>query len=204
MRLRIEPPDARRESYSGDIPRTPGTGARFLDLVVERQALGNWCWAAVGAAFAGYYRGCAESQHDVASALLGYDCSGCGTDAGLSARCNVLAMLDRVLADLGCFSHWSPGKPTLERIEAEIDAGRPLAVSIDWLRGGSHYVAVAGCSVAAGEVYVADPLHGPSVQAFSAFPHGYRGGGYWRGTYWTAPPAARAGPRQEPPREVRT
>jgi len=181
---------------------------RFLDLVVERQALGNWCWAAIGAAFADYYRGAPQTQHGVASGLLGYDCSGSGADPALSARCNVMAMLDAVLERLGCFSHWSPGKPALERIEAEIDAGRPIALSIDWRSGGSHYVAVTGCSVEAGDVYVADPLHGPSVQAFATFPHQYRGGGYWRGTYWTAPPRWETRPDFEPAtdpaREVRT
>lgn len=184
--LHVEPDEARSESYSGAAPCRGIPAA--LPVIVARQALDRWCWAAIGAAIAGYYRGSAPTQEAVASALLGFDCSSWAADGALGARCDVPAMLDEVLSALDCFSHWSPGRPTLDRLAAEIGAGRPLAVAIDWRGGGGHYAVVLGCHPERGEIDVADPLHGPSVQRYASFPRDYRGGGYWRGTYWTAAP----------------
>lgn len=191
LRLYIEPDGARGETYSGTARRV-GTAAG-LPVPVGRQALSRWCWAAIGAAFAGYYRGIAPTQETVASTVLGCDCSAWQADGALRAWCDVPAMLDEVLSTVGCYSHWSPGKPTLERVAAEIGSGRPLACAVDWCGGGSHYVAVVGCRAERGEIDVADPLHGPSLQSYAGFPHRYRGGGYWRGTYWTTAPEDFAG-----------
>lgn len=170
---------------------------RALDLVVPRQAMDRWCWAAIAASFGKYYGLWPREQVAVVSDWLGEDCAGFRTDQTLAARCNVLAMLDAVLARLGCFTHWSPGRPSWARLAEEIGAGRPVAIGLDWRAGGSHYVAITGCwlSAAAGpgvrvdQIYVDDPMVGPSVQPFGSFPQDYRAGGYWRGTYWTSAPA---------------
>lgn len=174
MRLFVEPAECR-----GLVPASDGpvVADRFLPVAVPVQQREHWCWAAIGAAFAAYYQGRPHDQQAVARAVCG---------AADTREANRPEPLDRVLTTLGCFSHWSPGKPTLARVAAEIARGRPLAVGIDWIAGGAHYVAVIGCG--SGEIHVADAQLGLSVQAYAGFPHRYRGGGYWRGTYWTAPP----------------
>jgi hypothetical protein len=44
---------------------------------------------------------------------------------------------------------------------------------------------ITGYAAGSGELYVQDPLHGPSLQAFERFPAQYRSTGLWRGTFWT-------------------
>jgi hypothetical protein len=125
----------------------------------------------------------------VASALLGFDTSRYQKEPEVAARCDAYAMLDEALRIVGCYSHWSPGRPTFERIRAEIDASRPLCLRVAWYRGGSHYVVVTGYSTDTREIYLEDSLHGPSVQAFDPFPGTYRmTGGVWRETFWTCTP----------------
>jgi hypothetical protein len=176
MRLRIEPPGATRASYGRAArPGDDARGARILDLIVERQLRDKWCWAAVAAALGRYYGTRTLAQRDAAAALLGVD----GDDG------NRYAMLDDALRLAGCFSHWSPGRPTYERICDEIDAGRPVCVRIQWRDGGSHYVVLTGHDRRTGELYVQDPQHGPSIHPFEAFPRQYRIGAVWTETYWT-------------------
>ncbi len=154
---------------------------------MQHQELSNWCWAAIAASLSAFYGGRQLAQAEVAADVLGYACSGFRADPELAARCNVCARLDDALKAVGGYSHWSPGKPTFARIRTEIDAGRPVCFGLDWLSGGFHYAVVTGYYADAREIYVADPLHGPSVQAFEPFPSRYRGsGGVWRGTFWTA------------------
>jgi hypothetical protein len=101
----------------------------------------------------------------------------------------VNARLDEALALAECHSHCSPGRPEFERVAAEIDAGRPVCVQLEWRHGGSHYVVLTGYHPDGREVYVQDPLHGPSVHPFDGFPRRYQGtGGAWRATFWTRAP----------------
>ena len=200
MKLRVEPHGARNESYSGVPAGGAGRGgAVVLDLVLQRQELSKWCWAAISVSLGRYYGTTERRQREVAAALLGFDCSRFGEEPEVRESADAYAMLDEALQLAGCYSHWSPGRPTFERLRAEIDAGRPVCLQIEWLRGGMHYAVVAGYDAEAAELYVEDPLHGPSVQPFEGFPGGYRKGGFWRGTYWTCPPAC--APRPEGRRE---
>lgn len=190
MKLRIEPLEAKSESYSGavQVPARVGN-IGVLDLSVSRQELPKWCWAAIAGSMGRYYGTGLWPQHEVARAVLGCDCSRFREDEELRARCDAYAMLDDALRLTGCYSHWSPGRPTFERLRAEIVAGRPACLQIDWYRGGAHYVVLTGYYDDTGEVYIQDPLHGPSVQDFASYPRHYCGiGGVWAGTFWTCPP----------------
>jgi hypothetical protein len=190
MQWKIEPAEAKREVYSSGVRRQEeGRDSCVLDLIMQRQELEHWCWAAIAVSLGAFYGTRRMMQHEAAGALLGMDCSGFQSEPDVVSRCDVCAMLDDALKLVGCFSHWSPGRPTFERIRTEIDAGRPVCFCVDWKTGGSHYAVISGYYANTREVYVADPLHGPSVQAYSTFPTQYRGiGGFWRGTFWTSPP----------------
>jgi hypothetical protein len=177
------------ESYSGVVrERKPSSDSRVLDLIVQRQELTHWCWAAISASLGRYYGTRSWQQYEVASVLLGVDCSRFQEDPTVVERCDTEVLLSEALQLMGCYSHWSPGRPTIERIQTEIDADRAVCVHIDWYRGGSHYVVVNGYDSDSGELYISDPLHGPSIQIFDVFPHRYRvSQGVWRGTFWTNP-----------------
>lgn len=189
MKLKIEPPDARRESFPSEQRREVPTVGRVLDLLVERQELRRWCWAAICVSLGRFYGTGKWTQAQAASALLGFDCTAHAADSKLRARCDVSARLDDALALVGCHSHCSPGRPTFDRVAAEIVLGRPVCVQIEWRHGGSHYVVLAGYHGQGRELYVHDPLHGPSTHPFDGFPRSYQGtGGAWRATFWTCGP----------------
>lgn len=190
MRLTIEPPEATRESYSGTRRHNASRAEScILTITVQRQELPRWCWAAIAVSLGEYYRTRSRCQHQIATEMLGFDCSAFMHDPELRKRCDVNAMLDDALRLVDCYSHWSPGRPTIERVRTEIDAGRPLCIQLDWFRGESHYVMVTGYYAGTDEIVVEDPLHGPSIQHFDEFPRGYRAaGGRWHGTFWTLPP----------------
>jgi Papain-like cysteine protease AvrRpt2 len=63
----------------------------------------------------------------------------------------------------------------LDKIAAEIKAGRPVAVDITWLdNSGSHVVAIAG--VLGDSLLILDPANGQSVVRLGDFPRTYFGG----------------------------
>jgi hypothetical protein len=78
MRLRIEPPGARRESYSGAARGEADPAGRVLDLAVERQELERWCWAAICVSLGRFYGTRRWTQRQAAGALLGFDPAGYG------------------------------------------------------------------------------------------------------------------------------
>ena len=187
MKLRIEPVEAKRESYSGVAERdVTARKTCILDFIMQPQALPKWCWAAIAVSLGQYYETRSWEQHELASALLGFDCSSFDNQLDVRLRSDNCANLDEALRLAGCYSHWSPGRPTFERLRSEIDAGRPLCLEVQWYRGGSHFLVISGYHADTREVYVDDPLNGPSVQPFENFPRSYRAfGGVWRGTFWT-------------------
>lgn len=144
-------------------------------IQLELQQGANWCWAAIASCLGRFYGTSHLSQSEIAALVL--DPRG-DSDSP--------AFLNEALACAGCFSHWSPGRPTLERIIQELAEGRPLCTCIEWKNGGAHYVLITGAFLDSRELYVQDPEQGPSIQTFDNFPVRYRQSGWWRGVYWTA------------------
>lgn len=177
FRLRVESSSATRESYSG-APRAAVRRERHhLALTLQPQQRTNWCWAAIAASIARYYGAPQWQQQDVANAVL-----------GPNVEQDVCAQLDDALRAVGCFSHWTMGRPPLERIRHELDAERPVCVCLEWRGGGMHYVVIDGYDVERRELRLGDTLHGPSLQQYDEFPRAYRGRpALWRATLWTEP-----------------
>ena len=63
---------------------------------------------------------------------------------------------------------------TLDQINTEISAGRPIAVDIAWNSGGQHCIAIAG--VLNDMLFICDPAYGESVIQYESFPSAYQGG----------------------------
>lgn len=164
----------------------PKNQLSILDLRLQPQKLSNWCWAAIAASLSQYYGTKGWQQEAISSHILGFNCSNFQQDKSIEAHCNQYAMLDQALKLVGCYSHWSPSRPSFERIKQEIDRGHPLCVRVEWYGGGFHYLVLMGYYHETKEIYVDDSLYGLSVQNFAEFPHNYRGiGGMWRETFWT-------------------
>jgi hypothetical protein len=161
----------------------------ILDLVIERQRQANWCWAAIASSLARYYGAETVDQRQVAARILGVDRSGFEAPA-FDERCNVYATLRDALRAVGCYSHWSPSRPSFERICSEIEGGRPLCICIEWRTSGLHYIVVTGYHERSAELRIDDPLHGLSIHRYADFPARYRAAGaVWRNTIWTSPPS---------------
>lgn len=87
MKLRVEHQSTKRiGSFTGG--SVEGTArSHVLALTVQRQELSNWCWAAIAASLGDYYRHRHLAQHEIASRLLGYDCSCAASDPEAPIRC---------------------------------------------------------------------------------------------------------------------
>ena len=150
-----------------------------------RQHLPRWCWVAIAQGLRAYYYQEATMQCQIASMILGFDCSAYPYDTLVNEQCNINYKLDKALETVGCYSHWSPGKPFFERVQYEINMGRPVCIRINWFKGDAHYVMINGYNADTREVYIQDPLHGEDQIKYSDFPSKYRLGGVWTETYWT-------------------
>jgi hypothetical protein len=170
--LPAEPPPATRASNR-------------LRLTVEPSAQTEWCWAAVSASVARFYSPASPwTQCAIVNQELGQ--SVCCSE-GSSSACNQPHVL---VAALGLVQHHRrdfAGPLAFADIVAEIEAGRPVGVCIDWKGGGGHFVTVAGYDRNGEMIQVKDPLFGNSQVPLATFPAGYQGGGTWSWTYLTRP-----------------
>ena len=181
--------DETRTSNTGNFYRIPimdQTGF-WLPVKVKQQLKSRWCWAALANAFSLYYDENDMDQHDLADKLLANfkNAKGLYSEIDIRER-NVNFKLDEALRLVNCFSHWTIGKPTFERIQYEINQGRPFAVRLEWFRGGAHYVLIKGYHPIERTILVEDSLYGSSAHSFSTFPDNYQeSGAVWTETFWT-------------------
>ena len=188
MKIFIDPSDAKTSNFGTfyQPPIIDNTGCR-LPVAVGQQLRSRWCWAAIASALATYYQTMFITQVQIVDCLLS-DFDG-GNDLysneDLLER-NVNFKLDVALKFVNCFSHWTIGKPAFERIQFEINQGRPLGVRLEWFKGGAHYILVNGYNDQDGSIMIEDPLHGPHVQDFNLFPGNYReSGAVWTESFFT-------------------
>jgi hypothetical protein len=177
MKIFIDPDDAGTSNFGTcyQSPIIDNTGCR-LPIAVGKQVRSRWCWAAIASAVAGYYKTRSIDQVQLVDSLL---------PPALLEK-NVNFKLDVALKYVNCFSHWTIGKPIFDRIQFEINQGRPLGVRLEWFTGGAHYILVNGYNDRDGSIMIEDPLHGPGVHVFELFPDHYRGpGAVWTETFWT-------------------
>lgn len=82
--------------------------------------------------------------------------------------------VDDPLRTVQCFASDQGTAPGLAAITKEINARRPVVVTIQWTGGGQHVITIAGVSGTVVELL--DPVSGASAMEFSDFPAGYSGG----------------------------
>jgi len=95
----------------------------ILDYYMQKQLLTNWCWSAVSAAISRFYDADTEwSQNNIATAVLGVDCSVVSPPAH-PIECNEIAALEDALAASGNLREPPTDPLDYVQITAEIDNG---------------------------------------------------------------------------------
>jgi len=150
-----------------------------LNFVVQHQAQSEWCWAAVSSSIANFFGSSNWTQCSLVNRQLNQImCCSYGSSGG----CNQPWYLDQALTTVGHFRLFTVGSAALSQVQAEISAGRPLPVRIQWSNGGGHFIAIAGC--ANNTLDIQDPWSGQSTVDYETFIFSYRGSGSWTHCYW--------------------
>ncbi|MFT3777924.1 MAG: papain-like cysteine protease family protein [Ottowia sp.] len=154
-----------------------------LRFPIQRQLQSQWCWAAVSASVASYYlRSTTWTQCRVANARWGRsDC--CGT--GASGPCNNPSVLDTPLTTVGHFNRMTSSQESLQTLENELVAGRPVCIRVAWAGGGAHFIVASGTEDD-GFVWISDPGGGTlALVAYDTLRTAYSGSGTWTHSYFT-------------------
>lgn len=160
-----------------------------LNFTMQEQGPSNWCWSAVSVSTDGYYNPPTQwTQCRLANDLLGQ--TGCCAN-GHSTACDQQFYLEVALGHVGHRGAVFENPPSDAALFAELDAGRPVGVRIEWNGFGTgHFVMVTGYDnddPANVMVDIDDPADGEHVRiARNQFPSSYRTvGGVWTHTYLT-------------------
>jgi Papain-like cysteine protease AvrRpt2 len=162
---------------------------------IETQKELNWCWAAVATTVVRYY----EPSNTLEQCKLAEKLTGVPNCCSSNKACDFNEYLDDALAAAnssltkGLNNQTLPGKALkFEAIKAEIDAGRPIGVGIQWYGENSgHFVIINGYAVeASGEKWVdiSDPYYEDSTVPYDQFVSAYLEAGKWSDTYLIGQP----------------
>lgn len=192
MKICIDSNEAKVTSLAKffQVPEIKGSKV-WLPIAVESQKKSRWCWAALTSAIVQYYKGVGLAQSTIVDNLLTDFRDDDDDDDDRYSKDdidnqNINFNLDVALKEVDCFSHWTIGKPSFERIQFEINQGRPFGVRLEWFRGGAHYVLIKGYDTTDKILIIEDSLHGASRQEYKEFPEKYKeSGAVWTETFWT-------------------
>jgi len=162
----------------------PVADANPLPIVLEPQALSNWCWAAVTSSVENFYQEAyAASQCEVATRCLPWPCCPPGPDTGTNPL-NVTYNLQTAL-NQNANPPAIGGQISYSDLQAEISLGRPICFVVHWDAGGAHVLLAVGWS-GSGDVWIDDPA-APGLRAipWERFCQLYGDDGYWQATLKT-------------------
>ncbi|MBX9648357.1 MAG: hypothetical protein K2X57_15040 [Xanthobacteraceae bacterium] len=181
------------QCYPIDLPSVTGRQWHALRFDMEQQEKSNWCWAAVAASVAHFFRPADPvKQCSIANGeLRRSDC--CANCDGADDPCNVPGYMMSSLYRVGHFRKWLARQaPGPGQIEKEFHRGYPLCARVVWNGGGSHYLTIVGYAKPADSpsdcmtgVAVADPWFGLSDIDYADFPKRYAIGGICTDSYYT-------------------
>src|SRR6266513_1851202 len=157
-----------------------------LDFTEQFQQQSYWCWDATTVSITQYYDPATTwTQGTLANHVFGQTIC---TQNGGSSLCNRGSDLGADLITTNHLSSSSYGSAPLLEVMAEIQAGRPIGITINWNGGGQHDIVIDGYDLSdpsAPTIHVQDPGYGPATQVFNTFPSLYWGGATWFYTYLT-------------------
>jgi hypothetical protein len=160
-----------------------------MAINMTSQAETNWCWAAVAVSVNSFFTPSSTLQQcGVASPVLKKEhmigSVNCCADPD---HCNMAAFLQDALAFIGHLNKTVSGPLDFKTISAELDAGRPVGVRIQWSNGSGHFILIDGArdfTSGAQEVHVEDPYYGPSYILYGDLVNGYQDDGFWSDTFF--------------------
>lgn len=151
-----------------------------LAFPIQKQEQTNWCWAGCSTATAHFFDPASSwSQCKVANAELGQ--TACCTNPG---PCNVYGYLNQALNIVGHFQGMASTTEPDATITAQVNAGLPLGVRVQWSGGGAHFIMVVGGGPN-DMVLVKDPIYGMSYIPYNTLATSYQGSGTWTHSYFT-------------------
>ena len=140
--------------------------ANPLEFHLEEQKSSEWCWAATAVAIGNFYQdpNCAQRQCQLVSQVLqlGKDCcEDCDCTPGSFEPCNQTQNLGFILDKIGHGRDGTDGLSSMEfsEIQAEIDSGHPICVSIEWNEAAAagHAIVIYGYDEEKRLLFIADP-----------------------------------------------
>jgi hypothetical protein len=155
-----------------------------LAFSMQPQAQPNWCWAAVAASVASFYKSTSShTQCKIVNAVL--RSSTCCSN-GSTPSCNIPASLEDALNHLCHCQKTSSGAEPWAVLDKELCADQPVGVLIKLLGGSGHFLVIVGNRTSSSDLIITeDPYHGRSTvkhSNLSASAHGI-----WQETYLTQP-----------------
>jgi len=154
-----------------------------LRFPIQAQQQSQWCWAGVSASVSRYYVPASTwTQCRIANQQWGRtDCCG----AGASGACNNPSVLGTALTTVGHFDRQTSAQESLQTVENELVAGRPLCIRVGWSGGGGHFIVASGLEDD-GFLWISDPGGGTTaLVAYDTVRTNYRGSGTWTHSYFT-------------------
>ena len=122
--------------FTAPSPAEAATSYRKLNVPTPSQNKSNWCWAAASYGVMKYFHKKPTTQCAIVAGIRGGRCANVGGN-----YYDVKALLNRKQLDMS----WYPGPLSLGFLKKQIDAGRPLMVSLEWARTGTgHLIIVDG------------------------------------------------------------
>jgi hypothetical protein len=173
---------------TADAATLEAAGMIALDIHVQHQEQGNWCWAAVASSVAKFLSGYSPwSQCAVASAIFpGGKCC----ENGSSSACDKPCELDIALEKTGNLK-----SPVVnDQVEpadlvSSLKDGKPVCIRIAWATDKGHFAVIRAASddgSGAGHVVISDPIFKESYHDISDLNGNYlNGDGRWTDTYYT-------------------
>lgn len=161
---------------------------------IQQQQQSNWCWAAVTSSLLGFFNpDQAPTQCEVVKECFSEtefeteeDCCGKTT----SEACNRVFKLIDALDSMDLLSIRCNYQLSLDEIRQQIHLGAPIAIRIEWKKGGGHFVVITavGPQHSRGDGHtwlrVADPNRESAIYiTYNALKKRYRGDGEWTHTY---------------------
>ncbi|MBO9880836.1 papain-like cysteine protease family protein [Xanthomonas sp. D-109] len=165
------------------VPPQRSLHADIADFVQQAQLQTQWCWAAVASSVAAFYAPPNPEFSQCRLACWATGADSCCTD-GSSTVCNQPQLQSQALQHVGHRRTSSSGRLSFSEIRTEIDAGRPIAVTVHWAGGGGHAVVISGYATLQNRAYVRvqDPAGAATaLVALDDFPNG----GTWNWTVTT-------------------
>jgi len=164
-------------------PAARSSGDLLLPIdFVSQRPYRNLCWAACGSMVLQYYHVANSSLLEVASRVLGHDCT------ASPSGCDTAIWPETMYQSYNFSCDKAAGPLTPHSIRAFISALQPVQPYLQWADDeGNHTILIIG-SYSNGDVYVLDPWWGVGRQSYQSVLYAYNRG-TWQATWCNIRPS---------------